>query len=223
MRKISVFQTVIFLALSSLAIASAGLVVWLIYPFLSYARGFLPIIASLIFALLIVLTMIAAFRLLLAVRPLPAGDIAPRSPEETTYHIYLLFFLMVFYQIMKSNLIPVPILRVFYLALGARLGENTYSGGILFDPPFISIGTNTLVGHGALIIPHIIEGQRLAHLPIRIGSNVTIGANAVILADVEIGDNAIIAIGSVVTKGSRIGAGETWGGTPARRLRLATI
>jgi acetyltransferase-like isoleucine patch superfamily enzyme len=131
----------------------------------------------------------------------------------------LLFFLMLFYPLMKSNLLPVPLIRLLYLGLGARMGENTYSGGILFDPIFIDLGSNTLIGQGAMLIPHVIEGPRLAHHPIHIGSNVTIGANAVILADVRIEDEAIVAIGAVVPKGSRIGRGEVWGGIPARRLR----
>jgi len=36
---------------------------------------------------------------------------------------------------------------------------------------------------------------------------------------VTIGDDAIVSSGAVVTKGTRIPAGEVWGGVPARRLR----
>ncbi len=64
----------------------------------------------------------------------------------------------------------------------------------------------------------MIEGSRLAHYPVRIGNNVTIGAHAVVLSDVTIGDDAIVATGAVVKKGTRIGPGEVWGGVPATLL-----
>jgi len=47
---------------------------------------------------------------------------------------------------------------------------------------------------------------------------VTIGGTAVVLSDVIIEDWAVVATGAVVTKGTRIKAGEIWGGMPARRL-----
>jgi acetyltransferase-like isoleucine patch superfamily enzyme len=140
------------------------------------------------------------------------------SQQEFIYHVYILFYLILFYPIMRSGFMPAPFMRGFYLALGTRLGTNTYSQGIIHDPPFVEIGANSVVGQYALLVPHVIEGSRLAHYPIRIGNNVTVGAHAVVLADVVIGDSAIVATGAIVTKGTRIAAGERWGGVPARRL-----
>jgi carbonic anhydrase/acetyltransferase-like protein (isoleucine patch superfamily) len=45
--------------------------------------------------------------------------------------------------------------------------------------------------------------------------------NAVVLPDVEIGDNAVVEIGSVVMPGTRIPPGERWRGNPARKWMLA--
>jgi acetyltransferase-like isoleucine patch superfamily enzyme len=56
--------------------------------------------------------------------------------------------------------------------------------------------------------------------PVRIGDNVWIGANALILPGVSIGHNAVIAAGSVVTK--EIGEGEVFGGNPARFIKRRT-
>jgi len=161
----------------------------------------------------------AVFRLFLKVAPLHAGEVQLGSRQEFVYHVYLLFFLMVFYPVMRAGFIPVPLMRLVYLALGARLGRNTYSGGLILDPPFVQAGDNTLIGQGAMIIPHAIEGESLSHHPVRIGSNVTIGANAVILQGVTIGDGAVVAVGAVVRKGAKIGPGEVWGGVPAKRLQ----
>jgi acetyltransferase-like isoleucine patch superfamily enzyme len=96
---------------------------------------------------------------------------------------------------------------------------NTYSQGILHDPPFVTIGRDSVVGQSALLIPHVIEGERLAHHAIRIGDRATVGAGAIVLSGVTIGDGAIVSAGAVVPKGTAIGAGEIWGGVPARLVR----
>lgn len=55
--------------------------------------------------------------------------------------------------------------------------------------------------------------------PVRIGDDVFIGANATVLKGVTIGDRAVIAAGSMVTKD--VPADEIWGGNPARFLKRA--
>src|SRR6185437_14265552 len=127
----------------------------------------------------------------------------------------VLFYLIFFNPVMRSSLLPIPMTRLLYRALGASIGENTYSGGIIYDAPFVELGGNCLIGEHALLVPHVIEGQRLALYPIRVGNGVTIGARATVLGGVTIGDHAIIATGAVVTKGTVIAAGEIWGGIPA--------
>lgn len=53
--------------------------------------------------------------------------------------------------------------------------------------------------------------------PIRLGKNVWVGSNSTILQGVTVGDNAIIAAGSVVTKD--VPANMVVGGVPARYIR----
>lgn len=158
------------------------------------------------------------FRAFLHVLPLPVGEIDEGSRSEFVYHVYLLFFLILFYPVIRSGFVPVPIMRLFYQALGAKLGANTYSSGLLLDPPFIEMGSNCIVGQFALLVPHVIEGRKLAHYPIRAGNNVTIGAGATVLSGVTIGNDAIVSTGAVVVKGTVIADGEIWGGVPAKRI-----
>ncbi len=218
MRKIRASQVLVFGAIVTAAAALAVLTTWL-------ALGSLPlgdfrgVVLTIAFVVFLYAYAIIAYRLFLKVAPLREGEIPPDSQQEFVYHVYVLFYLLLFYPVMRSGIAPAPFMRAFYLALGTRLGENTYSQGIIHDPPFIEIGANSVVGQSALLIPHVIEGDKLAHYPIRIGNNVTIGANAAVLSDVVIGDNAIVATGAVVPKGTRIGPGETWGGVPAKRIR----
>lgn len=89
----------------------------------------------------------------------------------------------------------------------------------------IFIGKNAMIGPNVTIITvnHDYRAKGLkAHtshvlLPVRIGENVWIGANALILPGITIGRNAIIGAGSVVTKD--IGDGEVFAGNPARFIK----
>jgi acetyltransferase-like isoleucine patch superfamily enzyme len=163
----------------------------------------------------------AVYRLFLCWLPLQDGDVAPDSRAEFIANVNILFYLMVFNSLIRTHAVPVPLMRLVYLALGARLGGNTYSAGAILDPPLTRIGKNTIIGHDAVIFSHVIEGARLELKTVYIGDGVTIGATAVVMAGVRIGDGAIVSAGAVVTKDSQIGPGEIWGGIPARLLKRA--
>ena len=170
----------------------------------------------------VVLTYLYAFaiyRLFLRVVPLQEGQIVPDTRGEFAAQVNILFYLLLFNSLIRSHFLPVPLLRLVYLALGARLGSNTYSAGVILDPPLTILGDNCIIGHDAVLFAHAIEGNHMSLSRIHIGHSVTIGATAVVMSDVHIGDGAIVSAGSVVLKGARIGAGEVWGGVPAKRLR----
>jgi acetyltransferase-like isoleucine patch superfamily enzyme len=217
-RKIKPSQILSFFVLFSVVVALGLATTALTVGQLSLGdfRGVVMVAAAILF---VYLYGFAIYRLFLWIAPLPEGEIAPESRAEFVYHIYILFYLILFYPLLGSGTVPVPLMRLVYLALGARLGTNTYSSGQILDPPFVHIGSNSVVGLYAVLIPHVIEGSRLAHHTIRIGDNVTIGAHAVVLSGVTIGNNAIIATGAVVQKNTVIGEGEVWGGVPARLLQ----
>ncbi len=172
----------------------------------------------------VLLTYLSAFlvyRCFLWAMPLREGEVAENSRHEMAANVNILFYLLLFNALIRTHFIPVPIVRLIYLALGAELGANTYSAGALLDPPLTRIGSNTIIGHDAVIFAHVIEGGKLELKAVVIGDTVTIGATAVVMAGVHIGDNAIVSAGAVVTKDTRIGAGETWGGVPARKIKSA--
>lgn len=161
------------------------------------------------------------YRLFLLCMPLTTGVLEPGSRGEFVANVYFLFYLLLFNSLIRTHFLPLPVLRLVYLALGARLGDNTYSAGAILDPPLTQVGANTIIGHDAVIVAHVIEGGRLELKPVWIGDNVTIGATAVVMAGARIGDGAIVSAGAVVTKDTLIGAGEVWGGMPARLLKRA--
>lgn len=181
-----------------------------------------PLLTALAFVVLLHAYAIALHRLLLQVLPLHAGPVTAGTRAAFGYQLHLLFYLMLFNSLIRSRVLPIPLLRPIYLALGARLGAGTHCAGTIFDPVFVTVGRDTLIGEAALLVPHVLEGGAPAHFPILIGSHVTIGTHAVLLSGVTVGDHAIVAAHALVTKGTVIGAGEVWGGVPARRLRGAT-
>jgi acetyltransferase-like isoleucine patch superfamily enzyme len=147
------------------------------------------------------------YRLFLSAMPLPHGLVVPGTRGEFSAQVNILFYLLLFNTLIRTHFLPVPLLRLVYLALGARLGSNTYSAGALLDPPLTTIGANSIVGHDAALFAHAIEGDRFSLSPIVIGDDVTIG------------DGAIVSAGAVVGKDTRIGPREIWGGVPARLLK----
>ena len=181
-------------------------------------RGITAVCAAVV---LFYLFAIIVFRFIQRIAPLSVGEIAEASPAEFRAFLYTLHYLLLFNTLIFNPTIPVPLMRVILQMLGAQMGDNAYSSGIVMDPQFVEIGDDSIIGNGAMIVPHVIEGRTLGFYPVKIGKRVTVGARAVIMADVEIGDDATIAVQAVVLKGSRIPPGEVWGGTPARRLKAA--
>lgn len=219
MRKIGIPAIAVFLTLLSFVLVLGIGTAWLGVGSISHLGDFRGITVSAAAIILTYFYGILVHRIFLLLMPLREGNIVSGSSQEFVYHVYVLFYLILFNSLIRGGIIPIPIMRMVYLALGARLGQNTYSSGIIYDPLFVKVGANSVIGETALLIPHVIEGSTLGHHCILIGNNVTIGAHAVILSGVTIGDNAIVAANSLVSKNMQINSGEVWGGTPARRLR----
>lgn len=107
--------------------------------------------------------------------------------------------------------------------LGDRVEVNNYT--IINGTGGVWIGDDTLIGPGVKIISYqhryaagtAIRSQPSDALPIRIGKDVWIGANAVVLAGIEIGDGAVVAAGAVVTR--NVAPNIVVAGIPARPLK----
>ncbi len=161
-------------------------------------------------------------RLHLAFFPLPIGPIEKDSKEEFHYHIYLSHNLMFFYPLMMFASLPTPLRKVIFKALGAKMGVNSYSSGMIFDPSLVEIGDHSVCGYNSVLIPHQIEGDDLAHDRIVIGNHVTIGAHAIVMSGCRLEDGSALAAGAVLPKKTVIPAGEVWGGVPAKPIKSGT-
>jgi maltose O-acetyltransferase len=115
----------------------------------------------------------------------------------------------------------------FHCDLGCNIhvGRNFYAGFncTILDMAEVRIGDNCLIGPnvGLYTAGHDInpiDRHKVGYAkPITIGNNVWIGGHCAILGGITIGDNSIIAAGSVVTKD--VPANTIVGGNPAKKLR----
>jgi len=218
MRKITLFQICSFMLLLLLALMlGIGTTILLLGDLpLGDFRGITAIGGVAIFTYLYAF---AVYRLFLYFMPLVEGKLTEGSQDEFVAQINTMFYLILFNSLIRTHFLPIPVMRLVYQALGARMGSNTYSAGALLDPPLIELGENCIIGHDAALFCHAIEGGHFALHRIRIGNNVTIGAGAIIMPGVNIGDGAIVSAGAVVLKDTYIGQDEIWGGVPAKRIR----
>jgi len=109
------------------------------------------------------------------------------------------------------------------LKIGDKCG---FSGAAISCAESITIGDHVLLGINVIITDtdHHSTGAKerrentgITSKPIVIGNNVWIGANSIILKGVHIGDNTVIAAGSVVA--ANIPANVMAGGVPAKGIK----
>lgn len=105
-----------------------------------------------------------------------------------------------------------------------RIGRNVFINmGCKFqDQGGLTIGDGALIGHNVVIatLNHDLDPARRADVvpaPVVIGDDAWIGSNATILPGVTIGDGAVVAAASVVTRD--VPAGTVVVGSPARVIR----
>jgi acetyltransferase-like isoleucine patch superfamily enzyme len=115
----------------------------------------------------------------------------------------------------------------FYTAhgLAIRVGQRVFinQNCTLYDFAEVSIGDDVMIGPNVSLLSAghpVAPSQRRAALvgkPIAIERNVWIGAGATIIGGVTVGENSVVAAGSVVTKD--VPPNTLVGGNPARVIR----
>lgn len=110
-----------------------------------------------------------------------------------------------------------------------------YGAIVRGDVNQVSIGELTSVGDRAVVHVAKIQGD----FPTHIGNHVTVGAGALIhaatlkdacvigesaqvLDGAVVESNSMIAPASIVTPGTKVGSGELWSGSPAKKVRALT-
>jgi acetyltransferase-like isoleucine patch superfamily enzyme len=107
-----------------------------------------------------------------------------------------------------------------------RIGDNVcLSGCSIVATTSITIGDNCLIGDFTTVLDsdyHDLSSEVPAKTePVAIGNNVWILRNCSVLPGVSIGDNSVVAAGSVVTKD--VPPNTLVGGVPARTIKTLAI
>ncbi len=115
-----------------------------------------------------------------------------------------------------------------FISSDLKADKFAYIGPNCVIPPKVTIGKYTMLAPNVSILggdhifdnpsaPIIFSGRPEMPKTI-IGEDAWIGANALLMAGITIGDGAIVAAGSVVTK--NIPAYCIWGGNPAKFIKM---
>ncbi len=119
---------------------------------------------------------------------------------------------------------PTPFNLLFYKLMGMKIGQDVQLNTThISDPCLIEIADRVTIGGSVTLVAHYGQGGFLVIAPVKIGKGVTIGLRATIMGDVIIGDKAKILPNSLVLPKSRIPAGETWGGVPAKKIERSSF
>jgi acetyltransferase-like isoleucine patch superfamily enzyme len=109
-----------------------------------------------------------------------------------------------------ASSVPVPTWRAkLHRMRGVNIGQNVYVGyDVVFDrihPELIKVGDYAEIGDSCILSAHSRGSLTTRQVyprtaePIRIGRGVCVNPGCIITQGVEIGENSIIGIGSVVT------------------------
>jgi non-ribosomal peptide synthetase-like protein len=111
----------------------------------------------------------------------------------------------------------------WYLRLmGARVGPNVQlhaDNFVIYD--LLSIGEGTSINADARLAGYTVENGFLRLGSIQIGKRCFIGVRAAICEHTELEDDSALEDLSLLWRGGRIPAGETWGGSPAQKIVAA--
>ncbi len=113
-----------------------------------------------------------------------------------------------------------PMRSLIWRLLGMKVGAKLFDDGCTcFETSLIEIGDYANLNVATTLQGHSLEEGLFKSDHIRIGDGCTVGAAALVLYGVAIGDNVVIEPDSFLMKGESPASGTMWGGNPAREMR----
>ncbi len=114
-----------------------------------------------------------------------------------------------------------PIMRLYLIALGAKVGDNAIIGDIeIGAPDLVTIGEGASVGSRLKIANARVEGNELIIGHCEIGPDAYIGTSCVLEENVDIGRGAELKDLCSLQAGQQIAELEIWDGSPGRKVGM---
>ena len=154
-----------------------------------------------------------------AVKWLLLGRIRPgRYPLWGAYYLRWWFVQTLIESVPLTRLGGTPLLPFVYRLLGVKIGKSVHLATDqlgAFD--LISIGDGASIDEGASLLGYAVEDGALVVEPVCIGRRCFVGTRSV-LGRAVMEDGARLEDLSLLANGTRVPAGETWAGSPPRRV-----
>ena len=154
-------------------------------------------------------------QLMVKIKPLPCGEFSMDSPVFTYWKLLTVVFMLA-QDVMTpfTSMLTKPFVwRLF----GAKVGSDVALGGAVGEPFMMTIEDGAVLGFGSVVAGSVIADGKITLGNVRIGKGATLGAYALAMGGIDIGDNAKVVGGSILVPGSKIPDGEVWRGNPARK------
>jgi len=149
---------------------------------------------------------------------------AGRFPLWGSYYVRWWFVQALINSIPLNYLEGTPLLPFVYRLFGAHIGRDVQLATeniAAFDQ--VTIGDGSCIDDDASILGYTVIQAQLIIGPVRIGQNCFVGTRSVLSEETEIEDDARLEDLSLLQPGARIPAGETWTGSPARKVSRPEI
>ena len=119
-------------------------------------------------------------------------------------------------------LVGTPLATMYFRALGVKIGRNVYLGTDqigAFD--LVSIGDDSSIGIHSALLGYTIENGYMHLGPISVGRNCFVGSSASLRPNSAMEDSTHLGDLSLLPAGVTIPTGQTWLGSPAKRVANA--
>jgi non-ribosomal peptide synthetase-like protein len=148
------------------------------------------------------------------------GRIRPgRHPLWGGYYLRWWFVQTLVGRMPLTRLGGTPLLPSVYRLLGVRIEEDVHLATdslAAFD--LISIGSSASVDEGTSLLGYAIESGELVIGPVSVGRDCVVGTRSVLCPHTVMNDGSRLEDLSLLPSGAQIPAGETWAGSPSRRV-----